>query len=332
MPEIVIRHCSLRILRRGGWSWGEDPKLLVRRAVRVLGALLERGFTETTSESRDIEIVAPVRLAIALSMAELVEATKATYDDRAIDPLYERLRAAIEQAVGLAIKAIPTSTAPEPCASAAPFSGLDESTASPYEKLLKLLVAWSRGGQLERILLAVGECTVEDWHATLLSGRSEKSRDPVRFPSEFHSSSKPTRDEPMSDDSDSLIVIDSLAFSRLAQGSARRVDVLRARIATMIAATVRSGASAVGPAMIGLLDRAYSLPPPRGLSPIQPKTPNWTRRQDSPQRLLTRRESIRRRTQPAPREPLPRHLARCRGDHRLSLEQKGAWPIALCRS
>jgi hypothetical protein len=263
MPEIAIRHCSLRIVRRGGWSWGEDPKLLVRRAVRVFGALLERGFTETTSEGRDIEIVAPVRLAIALNMAELVEATKATYDDRAIDPLYERLRAAIEQAVGQAIKAIPTSNAPEPCVSAAPFSGLDESAASPYEKLLKLLVAWSRGGHLERILLAVGECTVEDWHATLLSGRSEKSRDPVRLPPEFHSSSKPTRNEPMADDSDSLIVIDSLAFSRLAQGSARRVDVLRARIAAMSAAAVRSGASAVGPAMIGLLDRAYSLPPKR---------------------------------------------------------------------
>ena len=65
----------------------------------------------------------------------------------------------------------------------------------------------------------------------------------------------------MAADSDSLLVIDSVALSRLTDGSVRRVDVLRARITATIAAVVQSGASAIGPAMIVVLDRSYSLPP-----------------------------------------------------------------------
>ena len=47
--------------------------------------------------------------------------------------------------------------------------------ASPFEKLLKLLKAWSRGGHLERVLFAVGERTLEDWHGTLLSGMRDQA-------------------------------------------------------------------------------------------------------------------------------------------------------------
>ena len=79
----------------------------MRKAVRLLGGMLERRFAEMMPEGRDIEIIAPVRLAIALQMTELIEATRTEYDDRSMDPLYERFRAAVEQAVAQAVQADP---------------------------------------------------------------------------------------------------------------------------------------------------------------------------------------------------------------------------------
>ena len=114
MPDIIIRHCTLRIVRQGGWSWGEDPRALVRKAAGALGRLLERRFAEMGPDGVDVEVVAPVRLAIAVQRAELAEASEEGFDGGRESALYERFRAAVEQAVARAVTAFPTSTAPEP--------------------------------------------------------------------------------------------------------------------------------------------------------------------------------------------------------------------------
>ena len=76
MPDILIRHCTLHIVRRGGWSWGEDPTVLARKAASVLGGLLERRFAELWPESADVEIVAPIRLSLPFHFSELAEASE----------------------------------------------------------------------------------------------------------------------------------------------------------------------------------------------------------------------------------------------------------------
>ena len=140
----------------------------MRKAAGALGRLLERRFAEMGPDGVDVEVVAPVRLAIAVQRAELAEASEEGFDGGRESALYERFRAAVEQAVARAVTAFPTSTAPEPHRVARPDSRPAETLPTPLEKLLKLLTAWWRRGELEHVLCAVGDRTVEAWHRTIL--------------------------------------------------------------------------------------------------------------------------------------------------------------------
>jgi hypothetical protein len=65
--EITVRRCLVRVVRRGGWSWGPDPQGLVRQALAALPDLLAAQFDEVlTGEGPDLEITDPVRLSVRL--------------------------------------------------------------------------------------------------------------------------------------------------------------------------------------------------------------------------------------------------------------------------
>ncbi|HYQ66539.1 hypothetical protein [Actinophytocola sp.] len=66
--EVVVRRCVVRVIRRGGWSWGPDPHGLVRRALDALPDLLAAEFDGIVSgDGPDVEITEPVRLTVRLS-------------------------------------------------------------------------------------------------------------------------------------------------------------------------------------------------------------------------------------------------------------------------
>lgn len=64
---ITVHRCVVRVVRRGGWSWGPDPQGLVRRVVDALPDLLAERFAGHLDEGSaddgpDLEITAPVLL------------------------------------------------------------------------------------------------------------------------------------------------------------------------------------------------------------------------------------------------------------------------------
>ena len=66
--EITVRHCVVRVVRRGGWSWGPDPRGLVQRVLDALPDLLVAEFDEyLTGDGPDVEVTEPVRLSVRLS-------------------------------------------------------------------------------------------------------------------------------------------------------------------------------------------------------------------------------------------------------------------------
>jgi len=67
--EVVVHRCVVRVVRRGGWSWGPDPRGLVQRAIEALPDLLAEEFDEILAgDGPDVEITEPVRLSVRLSV------------------------------------------------------------------------------------------------------------------------------------------------------------------------------------------------------------------------------------------------------------------------
>src|SRR5687767_12967379 len=73
MPQVLVRQCSLRIVRRGGWSWGADASTLIRQAVRVLGEVVARQLLSIfPDDDADRRLDAPVRARVCLRLSELL--------------------------------------------------------------------------------------------------------------------------------------------------------------------------------------------------------------------------------------------------------------------
>ena len=69
--EVVVRRCTLRVVRRGGWSWGPAPQRLPQRIVDLLPELLAQRFADELTGEADVEITEPVTLVVRASLAGL---------------------------------------------------------------------------------------------------------------------------------------------------------------------------------------------------------------------------------------------------------------------
>ncbi|MBP2330390.1 hypothetical protein JOF56_010775 [Kibdelosporangium banguiense] len=67
ISEIIVQHCTVTVVRRGGWSWGPDPHALVQLILDGLPDLLESHFSaQLAADSPDLEIVEPVTITVRL--------------------------------------------------------------------------------------------------------------------------------------------------------------------------------------------------------------------------------------------------------------------------
>ncbi|MCG0288581.1 hypothetical protein [Streptomyces sp. PSAA01] len=63
--EITVHRCTVTVVRRGGWSWGPDPRGLVQRVVDSLPELLADHFAERlTAGGPDVEITEPLTVTV----------------------------------------------------------------------------------------------------------------------------------------------------------------------------------------------------------------------------------------------------------------------------
>lgn len=180
MAEVFIHRCTLRVVRRRGWSWGADPRRLLRAAAAALPALLERKLAELLPDDEDLEISAPVRLAVPLRLSELqalAQESASSTSAAPSGPAHLRVAALLASAVE---RALPTRTqaaeeardasaasAPQPAAPA------DEEEAEEVEggRLLRLLLAWRAGGELELHLATLDAQALETWYRALLAAQ-----------------------------------------------------------------------------------------------------------------------------------------------------------------
>jgi len=165
MADIVIRRCTLRVIRHGGWSWGADRRGLVDRVVGLVPELVAARLAELFGDDEEVEIAEPVRLRIALGAAPFAhpERLKAAID-AAITP--ERLPAAVRaRAASPPARRAPAAPAgPEPVAPGPPGG---EGAAAP-PSLRELLLRWRSQGDLARRLRGFSEAAASLWLAALL--------------------------------------------------------------------------------------------------------------------------------------------------------------------
>ena len=162
MTDVLVRRCTVRIVRRGGWGWGPRPRALVEGALRALPELLDEQFGDVdVGAYGDHEVSSTVRVTASIDADTLIRGD------------VRRLRAALAPPLGRALREAVATAAP----SAPPEleihgelgSRLPETFGQEArrEGILARLVVWLDAGMLELVLALVADAVLERWHARL---------------------------------------------------------------------------------------------------------------------------------------------------------------------
>jgi hypothetical protein len=159
--DVVIRRCTVRVVRHGGWSWGPHPRRLVDQVLAALPGLIAERLGELAPDgAHDVEITEPVRIVVSLTLADLLAGR---FDPR--------------QHVAVAAESLPEAS-PVPEASPPRFGihpyrmPLLEQTPANLARGRFLTLAEFLGGLAERgelvpILALLPVTTLEAWYQTL---------------------------------------------------------------------------------------------------------------------------------------------------------------------
>ena len=260
MPDILIRHCTLHIVRRGGWSWGPDPAKLVQNAVGIIAELLERKLPEFWSDDEDFEIAAPVRIRVPVRLHELlgVPSEYLDYSSSPTSALDERFERAIEVAFAPFVASFVSPSAPSE-----PDEDLRESYAAteqtrlgsdhiPGGSIQRVLLSWHERGLLEAYLAAFSLQALEVWHRRLLeaSGASLPgvvSSSPEEFIEQIRGIMNDLKENPL------------VIRGELTDRPPDRAAQLRYRLQAAVEVAARLGIAPHHPAVLKALDRTFPL-------------------------------------------------------------------------
>ncbi len=184
MSEVLIRHCTLRLVRRGGWTWGAEPKELARRVLAALPALLARMLADLVPEDRALVVRQPVKLKLSASLTDLLagrlEIQRGSWSANTLAlELKTALRQALERSLGGALEEAllpvqPRSPAATPALQTrASARGEANQAGTPPTILLQLLMAWQERGLLIPQLLRMPEGLISRWHRLLLESHAQ---------------------------------------------------------------------------------------------------------------------------------------------------------------
>jgi hypothetical protein len=241
MTEVVIHRCTLRLVRRGGWSWGPEPRRLVQGVVRALPALLARELAGLWPDGADGEITTPFRVAVPVRLEELMGPSEAPARDSAaaggasFASLGQRLGQALRVRLAQEDNAFPVSRPAdaEPPAVEPSLSSVPDPGGAPA----RLLLAWHERGELDAILEHFSLPTLEAWRHAFFRGM---------------------RMGPLGREAAEPEAIGRL-LNELPPAAGGRAALLRRRLTAAVAVMHQLGVAPHDPVLVAALDRTFPL-------------------------------------------------------------------------
>jgi hypothetical protein len=166
--DIVVRRCTVRVVRHGGWSWGPQPRRLVDQVLDSLPGLIAGQLAGLVPDGagEDVEITEPVRIVVSLTLADLLAGRFDPLRHAAVttEPL-PMPAPAPEPARAASVIRPPGTPLPEP-ASAIPV---------PTEPatLARFLAHLFERGELGQFLALLPTETLEAWYQSLSAPPAE---------------------------------------------------------------------------------------------------------------------------------------------------------------
>jgi len=179
MVEVTLRRCTIRVVRRGGWSWGREPRELVNDVMRALPALLAAELERTLPADADGEISAPLRIDLGATLRELRDWARSEAMSEAagagslgpaaggeLPPVPHAIGAALQRALQAA-RIVERINVPEPAARSRHPAAREPEPQERATILLTQLEAWRAAGALESMLRGLPDALVLAWHRVL---------------------------------------------------------------------------------------------------------------------------------------------------------------------
>ena len=181
MADVFIHRCRLRVVRRGGWSWGPSPKRVAQQAVKVFPLLLAKKLAELIPGEETLEYSARIQVHLRMRMDDFVENVASEVETSGFQetPASQRFAARMEEALRVAF-GIPTEVASEaqvPQRIPAQRQDSDSSSAGGGDSgnsIERLLLDWLTAGTLEFRLSEFSVAELESWVAALRLHKTSK--------------------------------------------------------------------------------------------------------------------------------------------------------------
>lgn len=170
MAELVIRHCTFRVVRHGGWSWGGDRRGLVERMTRLAPQLIAARLAELFAD-REGEIAEPVRLTIKLP-------ARALHNDRLMAEAVQWGLANDPAALSVAAEALQLSeqdVRSRQIASRDDLASVAPDILTAPRCLRDLLLQWRAEAQLLHRLCGISDATAELWCDYLINNLQSRT-------------------------------------------------------------------------------------------------------------------------------------------------------------
>jgi len=180
LPEILIEHCTLRVVRRHVWSWGLPPERLLENALRLLpdrlAAKLEGMFTDGSERIYET----PLRIHLKFTQTGFDEAApsvscKPFASDAALSAFESQLEQALSEA--LAVPSKPATPSVPPASRRQSFletmARRPLPAVSPDSFLQHFLYSLLETNELESFFARFSLEELEVWHEAIY-GRSQQ--------------------------------------------------------------------------------------------------------------------------------------------------------------